>query len=150
MVLFGVLVVLCGFLFTRMPGSFLPEEDQGYAIALVSCRRVRRCNRTNDVLDEDARRRSQKVDGFDGIMQVSPASASSARARTSAWRSSSSSRGTNATSPPRSSSRRPNSALFPIRDAQIFVINLPTVQGLGQFGGFDMYLQDRRARAATP
>jgi multidrug efflux pump len=34
-------------------------------------------------------------------------------------------------------------ALFPIRDAQIFVINLPTVQGLGQFGGFDMYLQDR-------
>jgi multidrug efflux pump len=30
-----------------------------------------------------------------------------------------------------------------IRDAQIFVINLPTVSGLGSFGGFDMYLQDR-------
>ena len=25
----------------------------------------------------------------------------------------------------------------------IFVVNLPTVQGLGQFGGFDMWLQDR-------
>jgi multidrug efflux pump len=36
-----------------------------------------------------------------------------------------------------------NMALFPIRDAQIFVINLPTVNGLGAFGGFDMYLQDR-------
>jgi multidrug efflux pump len=36
-----------------------------------------------------------------------------------------------------------NGALFGIRDAQIFVLNLPTVNGLGQFGGFDMYLQDR-------
>ena len=32
---------------------------------------------------------------------------------------------------------------YGIKEAQIFVINLPTVQGLGQFGGFDMWLQDR-------
>ena len=30
-----------------------------------------------------------------------------------------------------------------IKGAQIFVVNLPTIQGLGQFGGFDMWLQDR-------
>jgi multidrug efflux pump len=37
-----------------------------------------------------------------------------------------------------------NGALFMgLRDAQAFVVNLPTVQGLSQFGGFDMYLQDR-------
>src|SRR5690606_27027930 len=30
-----LLMVLCGFLFTRMPGSFVPEEDQGYAMAIV-------------------------------------------------------------------------------------------------------------------
>ena len=43
-----------------------------------------------------------------------------------------------------------NKALYGIRDAQIFVINLPTVSGLGAFGGFDMYLQDRsgQGRAA--
>src|SRR3546814_6044292 len=34
-------------------------------------------------------------------------------------------------------------ALYGIRDAQIFVVNLPTGNGLGAFGGFDMYLQDR-------
>ena len=39
--------------------------------------------------------------------------------------------------------QKANGALYGIRDAQIFVINLPTVSGLGQFGGFDMYLQDR-------
>ncbi|CAM5438899.1 Efflux pump membrane transporter OS=Rhodanobacter lindaniclasticus OX=75310 GN=B1991_16540 PE=3 SV=1 [Rhodanobacter lindaniclasticus] len=27
--------VLTGFLYTRLPGSFLPEEDQGFALALV-------------------------------------------------------------------------------------------------------------------
>src|SRR3546814_15819934 len=41
-----------------------------------------------------------------------------------------------------------NGAAFGIRDAQIFVMNLPTVNGLGQFGGFDMYLQDRRGQGS--
>jgi multidrug efflux pump len=30
-----------------------------------------------------------------------------------------------------------------IHDARAFVVNLPTVRGLGQFGGFDFYLEDR-------
>ena len=30
-----------------------------------------------------------------------------------------------------------------IHDARVFVINLPTIRGLGQFGGFDFYLEDR-------
>ena len=30
-----------------------------------------------------------------------------------------------------------------IKDANAFVINLPTIRGLGRFGGFDLYLQDR-------
>ena len=51
--------------------------------------------------------------------------------------------GASATSPQRSSSQRANGALQQVRDAQVFVLNLPTVRGLGQFGGFDMYLQDR-------
>ena len=35
MILFVVIAILCGLLFTRLPGSFLPEEDQGYALAIV-------------------------------------------------------------------------------------------------------------------
>jgi len=30
-----------------------------------------------------------------------------------------------------------------IHDARVFMINLPTIRGLGQFGGFDFYLEDR-------
>ena len=32
---FVVMLVIGVFLFFRLPGSFLPEEDQGYALALV-------------------------------------------------------------------------------------------------------------------
>ena len=39
--------------------------------------------------------------------------------------------------------QRANVAIQQIHDARIFFANIPTVQGLGQFGGFDMYLQDR-------
>ena len=30
-----------------------------------------------------------------------------------------------------------------VHDAQAYSVNLPTVRGLGQFGGFDLFLQDR-------
>ena len=36
-----------------------------------------------------------------------------------------------------------NRILSGISDAQIFVTNLPTISGLSQFGGIDMYLQAR-------
>ncbi len=39
--------------------------------------------------------------------------------------------------------QRANGEMQQVHDARIFVANIPTVQGLGQFGGFDMYLQDR-------
>jgi len=36
-----------------------------------------------------------------------------------------------------------NQALHGIKGASIFVLNLPTVRGLGRFGGFDFRLEDR-------
>jgi multidrug efflux pump len=36
-----------------------------------------------------------------------------------------------------------NGALSQIKGARIFVINLPTIRGLGRFGGFDFRLEDR-------
>jgi multidrug efflux pump len=42
-----------------------------------------------------------------------------------------------------------NHVLHGIRDAQIFVVNLPTIRGLSQFGGLDMYLQARSGQPRT-
>ncbi|MGO4222456.1 multidrug efflux RND transporter permease subunit [Lysobacter sp. TAF61] len=144
MMVFGLLVVLCGFLFTRMPGSFLPEEDQGYAIALIGLPPGASITRTNTVLDQ-VRETMQKQEGFDGIFQVSGFSfvgqgenVGIAFIRLKPW----DERKVTASE----FIQNANMALYGIRDAQIFVINLPTVSGLGQFGGFDMYLQDRSGK----
>src|SRR5690606_31654553 len=70
MVVFLGLAVLCGFLFWRMPGSFLPEEDQGYALAIVQLPPGATLRRTNAVF-EQVRHEVEQLDGFDGMMQVS-------------------------------------------------------------------------------
>ena len=141
MIVFAGLALLCGFLFTRMPGSFLPEEDQGYALAIVQLPPGATLNRTQRVF-EQVRGTLEKMDGYEGMMQVAGFSfvgqgenVGMAFIKLKPW----SDRDITATE----FIQQANGALFGIRDAQIFVINLPTVNGLGQFGGFDMYLQDR-------
>src|SRR6478672_3000289 len=141
MAVFGALAIACGFLFLRMPGSFLPEEVQGYAFAIVQLPPGATLRRTNAVF-ETIRSKVEKLEGFDGMMQVSGFSfigqgenVGMAFIKLKPW----SERKINASD----FIQKANMALFPIRDAQIFVANLPTVNGLGQFGGFDMYLQDR-------
>jgi multidrug efflux pump len=141
MIVFAGLALLCGFLFWRMPGSFLPEEDQGYALAIVSLPPGATLRRTNAVF-EQMRTAIEKQEGFDGMMQVAGFSfvgqgenVGMAFVKLKDW----DKRKVTATE----FIQNANMALYGIRDAQIFVINLPTVNGLGAFGGFDMYLQDR-------
>src|SRR3546814_5317962 len=69
MLVFAGLALLCGFLFTRMPGSFLPEEDQGYAMAIVQLPPGATLNRTKRVFEE-MRGGIEKLDGYEGMMQV--------------------------------------------------------------------------------
>ncbi len=140
--IFAVVAVLCAFLFQRLPGSFLPEEDQGYALGIISLPAGASIERTNAVmrqLDTIAR----KNPDVEGIITVSGFSfvgqgenVGLAFFRFKPW----DERKSNATD----LIKQLNGAIFMgIKDAQAFVVNLPTINGLGQFGGFDMYLQDR-------
>ncbi len=144
MIVFVALALLTGFLFTRLPGSFLPEEDQGYALAIVQLPSGATLERTKAVF-EDVRATLEKQDGYDGMMQVAGFSfmgqgenVGMAFVRLKPW----DERKVTA----QEFIQNANMALFGIRDAQIFVVNLPTVNGLGAFGGFDMYLQDRAGK----
>ncbi|TBR08704.1 MAG: efflux RND transporter permease subunit, partial [Lysobacter sp.] len=141
MIVFGALAALTVGLFWKMPGSFLPEEDQGYALAIVQLPPGATLRRTEAVF-EQVRASIRTIEGFDGMMQVAGFSfigqgenVGMAFIKLKPW----DERRTTATE----FIEKANGALFPIRDARIFVINLPTVNGLGAFGGFDMYLQDR-------
>src|ERR1700722_5021702 len=142
MIGFAVIVVLCVFLFSRLPGSFLPEEDQGYALAIVQLppgaaieRTIKVMSQVDGILKKDpAVQYIFQVSGFSFVGQGD--NVGLAFIRLKPW----DSRKTNATD----FIKHANGALFMgLKDAQAFVVNLPTVQGLSQFGGFDMYLQDR-------
>ena len=141
MAVFALLALLCGFLFTRMPGSFLPEEDQGYAMAIVQLPPGATLQRTQAVFDE-VRVRLEGIEGYQSVMQVagfsfvgSGENVGMAFIRLKPWSE------RDLTAP--EFIQQANGALSGIKEASIFVVNLPTVQGLGQFGGFDMWLQDR-------
>ncbi|MBD9368193.1 multidrug efflux RND transporter permease subunit [Xanthomonas sp. XNM01] len=141
MILFAVLSILCGFLFTRMPGSFLPEEDQGYAMAIVQLPPGASLQRTQAVFDQ-MRGRLEGLDGYESMLQVagfsfvgSGENVGMAFIKLKDWAD------RDHTAP--EFIQEANGALYGIKEAGIFVVNLPTVQGLGQFGGFDMWLQDR-------
>jgi Cation/multidrug efflux pump len=141
MVMFVVLAALCAFLFTRMPGSFLPEEDQGYALAIVQLPPGSTKSQTNAAFAQ-MRGILEKDDAFEGMMQVAGFSFVGAGEnvgmgfiRLKPWEE-------RKVSAPEFIQKM-NGAFYGIKEAQIFVVNLPTVQGLGQFGGFDMWLQDR-------
>src|SRR5690606_13766530 len=141
MLVFAALTVLAGVLLARLPGSFLPEEDQGYAMAIVQLPPGSTLQRTQAVF-EDVRTTLEQVPGYGGMMQIAGFSfvgqgenVGMAFIKLTDWG--------ERDGTVQDFIQEANGALYAIRDAQIFVVNLPTVQGLGQFGGFDMYLQDR-------
>ncbi len=141
MIAFLLVTVLAGFLFTRLPGSFLPEEDQGYALAVIQLPPGASKQRTSAVMTQ-MRNILDKDAAVDGVMQITGFSfigngenAGMAFIKLKDW----SERDVGITQ----FIQRANGAMAQIHDARIFFANIPTVQGLGQFGGFDMYLQDR-------
>ena len=142
LMVFALLLVLCGVLFTRLPGSFLPEEDQGYALAIVQLPPGATKTRTNAVFKQMLGM-MQDDPSFEGMMQVTGFSflgagenVGMAFIRLKDW-------DERPATAPEFIQKMNGMAFMGIKDAQVFFVNLPTVQGLGQFGGFDMWLQDR-------
>ncbi len=92
MIVFVALVaVLAGFLYTRLPTSFVPDEDQGFMLAIVNLPSGATLQRTEQVMDEVREQARAQPDrqGHRGRLRSPRASASSAKAKTSAWPSSS-------------------------------------------------------------
>ena len=139
---FAVVVALGMFLLARLPGSFVPEEDQSDVLANVELPPGASLQRTEAVLHHFYRILIKDPAVHD-VFQISGSSFSG-----------------NAESAGRAyihlvpwGQRRQTASQFirwanrtvhqRIHDARIFVLNKPTIMGLGQFGGFDFYLEDR-------
>ncbi len=139
---FVVLLVAGVFLFLELPGSYLPEEDQGYALAIVQLPPGSTIQRNVAVMSEVGRLLHEspavatvmEVSGFSFIGQGESVGLGFIKLRD--WKD----RDTTALEFIRWANRQ---LQHNMKDAQVFVVNLPTVRGLSQFGGFDFFLEDR-------
>jgi len=142
MVAFAAIVVVCGVLFWKLPSSFVPDEDQGYALAIVSLPPGATIARTNAVMDQvgtiiRANPEVERVFALSGFSFVgSGENVGMAFIGFKPW-------GQRKASVPELIPRIQGQLFGQVKDAMAFVANLPTIRGLGRFGGFDMYLQDR-------
>ena len=141
MAVYALIVVGTGLLYTQLPTSFLPAEDQGTLMAEVRLP----SGATSERLMKSTRAfenwLSQQAD-IEGYTLVTGISGDQASARSfirlKPWderKSEAQSAGAIA--------RRANKELSSLRDARVFVMQPPIVRGLGSAGGFTLQLQDR-------
>ncbi|BAW79832.1 multidrug transporter [Candidatus Nitrosoglobus terrae] len=148
MIAFTILVLLVGFLYPRLPTSFVPDEDQGFVLAVVSLPPGASIQRTKKV-NERILKILEQEEGYEGVFQISGFS----------FVGSGENVGMDFVHLTDWSTRKVTAAEFinrvnpklyaAIPEAQIFVINLPTIRGLSQFGGIDMYLQAQLGQATS-
>jgi len=142
MLAFAVVVVICGLLFWKLPSSFVPDEDQGYALTIVSLPPGATIGRTNAVMDQvsDIIRSNPEVgrvfalSGFSFVGQGE--NVGMAFIGFKPW-------GERKANITELIPRLQGQLFGKVKDAMVFVVNLPTIRGLGRFGGFDLFLQDR-------
>jgi multidrug efflux pump len=144
MMLFVLVSVLAGFLYLHMPTSFVPDEDQGFLLALVNLPPDSTLERTDQVMRQMRATllHSPISKDITGIFQLkgfsfvgSSENVGMTFIKLADW------------------SQRSQSAmqLIPeinrlmasVTGAQIFAVNLPTIRGLSRFGGIDLYLLAR-------
>ena len=141
MAVFVVVAVLAGFLYTKLPGSFLPQEDQGYLMAMVQLPPGATKQRSEVVMHQmwDVLNKEPAIKGAMQIVGFSPVGSGENNGQVFIQLKDWSQRSLSA----EELIPRLNAKLHEkIRDATVVVVNLPTVHGLGQFGGFDMFLED--------
>jgi multidrug efflux pump len=139
---FAAIAIACYLGFTHLPKSFVPEEDQGYALTIVGLPAGATITRTNAVMDQvqDIIRSNPEVEGVFAISGFSFVGSAEnvgmAFIRFKPWHE-------RQTTAMQLIQKLQGQLFGQVKDAMAFVVNLPTIRGLGRFGGFDFYLQDR-------
>lgn len=142
---FAVLLVAAYGLYTKLPTSFLPEEDQGVLMTQITLPAGANAARTQAVIDmvEDYYLNHEK-DAVQSVFMTlgfgfggSGENAAMGFVRLKDFDDRTDSRLTAS-----AIAQRASAYFSKIRDAEVFVLAPPAIQGLGQTSGFSMYLED--------
>ncbi|NYT57659.1 efflux RND transporter permease subunit [Alcaligenaceae bacterium] len=140
-----ILVIAMGWMYLRLPTSFLPDEDQGYVIANIELPSGATANRTIDVIkqvegyfmDQPQMENIVTVQGFsfngnglNSAIAFVPLKDFSERKG-------------EGDSAQAISAKATQSLLFGLPDSMVFSVMPPAISSLGNASGFDLRLQDR-------
>jgi multidrug efflux pump len=144
LIVYAAILGATGWLFAKLPGSFLPSEDQGYFLSIVQLPAGATRERTLEVLDtvEQHYMAQKEVAHVIGVAGFSffgrGQNAAIAFITLKNW-----DERPNKENEAESVVQRANMAFFRIKQAMIFAINVPPIPELAAVGGFDFRLQDR-------
>ncbi|AYD04276.1 efflux RND transporter permease subunit [Neorhizobium sp. NCHU2750] len=145
LVVFVLIGVGVGFLFNRLPSSFLPEEDQGILIASVQLPVGATASRTNKVLSEiTSYFRDKEKQDVVGVMAVSGFGfgGQGQNVGLAFVKLTDFDKRTDPQLKAPAVAARARAALSQIKDASIFVLTPPAIPGFGNNAGFDFYIKD--------
>ncbi|RZL41499.1 MAG: efflux RND transporter permease subunit, partial [Variovorax sp.] len=144
MLIYGLILVCVGLLYSRLPTSFLPAEDQGYAVTNIQLPPGASANRTADVIQQ-VEQHYMNEKNVANIVAVRGFSFSGSGQNAGLvftpfipW-----DERKNADQAVTSIVGRAFGALSQIKDAIIFPVNPPPIPELGNATGFTFRLQDR-------
>jgi multidrug efflux pump len=145
LVLFVLVTAAAGYLFTKLPSSFLPQEDQGILITSIQLPVGATQDRTNKVLKEvtDYYQNNEKQ-YVTGVMGVSGFGfgGQGQNVGLAFIKLNDFDKRTSPESKAQAVAGRAMKALSKIRDASVFVLAPPAIPGFGSNAGFDFYLKD--------
>ncbi len=143
------MLIVCGLtwvVYSKLPSTFVPEEDQGYFIVSVSLPEGTSTNRTQETMDKVAAQirtlpgiqNTMYVNGFDIMSFGSKSSAGTMFIGLKAW---------DRRTEPGTDINSIIGKVFGIGakvapEAQVIAFNPPALPGLGMVGGWSMQLQD--------
>jgi len=144
--LFVAAVLGGGYLFTKLPGAFVPQEDMGYAIAVVQLPDAASMERTNAVVDKvdqilaetQGVKSAIAMPGYSMIDGAVNPNVSSYIIVFEHW-----DERTSDADSLRGILGSFNMRAAAIEEASVFAFPVPSIPGVGLAGGFDMQLQDR-------
>jgi multidrug efflux pump len=143
LIAFALLIGGAAFLFTKVPSSFVPPEDQGYIIAAAALPDGATLERTSKTTEQLRLMMSKNqamenffiVNGFDLIGGGSKSNSATIFVPMKPWEDRQQSS--------QQLAQEVSGKGFALGDGIAFAFNPPAILGLGQAGGFEVYVQGR-------
>ena len=151
-IFFAIILGLIYFVYDRLPGGFIPNEDQGVFMVNVQLPNGSSLNRTGKVLD-DVEKRLNNTEGISDVISVCGYSLISGTTASNTafaiavlddW-----SERTNPELFVESLIAKANIQFKQIPNAKINAYNVPPIMGLGSGGGFEFIIQDTQGNDPT-